>query len=67
MKHIDIRHHFLRDAVEAGTLTLQYCPTNDQLADIMTKALPRHKFDTFRKELGVQKLWWVYVIVKTFC
>ena len=56
MKHIDIRHHFLRDAVEAGTLILQYCQTDNQLADIMTKALPRDKFETFRKLLGVQKL-----------
>jgi len=28
MKHIDIRHHFLRDAVEEGTLTLQYCQSD---------------------------------------
>lgn len=52
MKHIDIRHHFLWDAVEAGTMVLK---ADNQLADIMMKGLSRDKFEKLRKQLGIQK------------
>ena len=55
MKHIDIRHHFLRDCVEKNWIVLKYVPTDDQVADIFTKALARDKFNHFRELLGVQK------------
>ena len=35
-KHIHIRHHFLWEQVENGEIELIYCPTEDQLADILT-------------------------------
>lgn len=38
-KHIDCRHHFIRELVERKEITLQYCNTNKMLADICTKAL----------------------------
>jgi hypothetical protein len=37
-KHIEVRYHFLRDNVEKGTIVLSHVPTQDQLADIFTKA-----------------------------
>jgi hypothetical protein len=40
MKHIDICYHFIRDVVNKGYIKLQYCPTDDMMADILTKALP---------------------------
>lgn len=40
-KHIDIRHHFIREKVEQGDIEVKYVPTNYQRADILTKALPR--------------------------
>jgi hypothetical protein len=40
-KHIDIQHHYFRSMVWSGLLDLQYCPTEDNIADIFTKALPR--------------------------
>ena len=52
-KHIDIRHHFLRDHVEKGNITLVHCRTKDQLADIFTKALNRVPFETLRLRLGM--------------
>jgi len=36
-KHIDIRYHFIREVVKSRTVTLQYCPTVDMLADVLTK------------------------------
>jgi transposase InsO family protein len=50
-KHIDIRHHFVRDAITAGTITLEYVPTQDQLADILTKGLGRVAFERLRDQL----------------
>ena len=38
-KHIEIRHHFTRELVEDGTLTLEFIHTNDQKADLFTKPL----------------------------
>jgi hypothetical protein len=38
-KHIDIRHHFLRDHVIKGDIVISYVETNDQSADIFTKLL----------------------------
>ena len=38
-KHIDIQHHFVREKVLLGKVKLVHCSTNEQLANIMTKAL----------------------------
>jgi hypothetical protein len=38
-KHIDIRHHFLRDHAIKGDILILHVGTNDQLADIFTKPL----------------------------
>ena len=47
-KHIDIRHHFLRDNVEKGNIVITFCKTEDQVADIFTKALGRESFQNNR-------------------
>ena len=52
-KHIDIRHHFIRELVENKSLQLEYVDTEKQLADIFTKALDASRFDSLRKSLGV--------------
>lgn len=38
-KHIDIKHHFIRDFVEAKTITLEHVNTENHLANIFIKAL----------------------------
>nr|GEU98479.1 hypothetical protein [Tanacetum cinerariifolium] len=44
-KHIDIRHHFIREQVKRGVVELYFVTTDYQLADIFTKALPRQRFE----------------------
>ena len=46
-KHIDIRFHFIRWIVENGSLRLIYCPTDDMVADTLTKALPSPRVKHF--------------------
>jgi hypothetical protein len=53
-KHIDIRHHFIRDKLEDGTIDIIYCSTNDMLADILTKGLAKPKHEYLRSEIGVR-------------
>ena len=49
-KHIDIKHHFVRERVEDGTVELQYCAMEDMCADLMTKALAKPKLEKHRQE-----------------
>ena len=53
MKHIEIRHHFLRDHVQKGNCVLEFVDTKNQLADIFTKPLPKETFFAIRRELGL--------------
>lgn len=55
-KHIDIRFHFIRELITDGSITLQYCATDQQVADIFTKALSIYKFKELRSKLGVCSL-----------
>jgi hypothetical protein len=55
-KHIDIRHHFVREQVAAGTITLQYIPTEDMLADVLTKPLSREKHTRLVHDIGVHSV-----------
>ena len=52
-KHIDICFHFIRWIIENGSIRLIYCPTDDMLADTLTKALPSPKVKHFAVELGL--------------
>jgi hypothetical protein len=40
VKHLDVKSHFLRDHITKGDVELVYCPTEDQIADLLTKTLP---------------------------
>jgi hypothetical protein len=52
-KHIDIRHHFLRDLVAKNGISLEGVRIEDQLADIFTKPLDEATFCRLRNELNV--------------
>ena len=55
-KHIEIRYHFIRDHVQNGTISLQYIPTENQLADVFTKPLDNSRFNKLISELGMLNL-----------
>ena len=48
-KHIDVRYHYTRELVAAGQIALVYVPTQEQLADVLTKALPRATLEHLRE------------------
>ena len=53
-KHIEIRHHFIRDHVHKGDIALEFISTDFQLADVFTKPLDENRFCFIRRELGMQ-------------
>ena len=55
-KHINIRFHFIRYVIEAGKILIDYCPTEDMVADTLTKALPSAKAKHFASALGLCKV-----------
>lgn len=55
-KHVGTQCHFIRDEIVKGVIKPQHVPTEDQLADILTKALGRKEFDAFLSKLGICNL-----------
>ena len=54
-KHIEIWYHFICDMVQKGAVELQCIPRDDQTANVLTKPLPRVKFEYFSGRLGVEE------------
>jgi len=52
-KHIEMRHHFIREKIESGEIKQVYCPTEDMMADVLTKALTRDKHEAFASRMGL--------------
>ena len=50
-KHIDIRYHFIRSHIQDGQIELSYVPSQENLADIFTKAIGRIKMKFFNNIL----------------
>jgi hypothetical protein len=55
-KHIEIDQHFITEKIEKNIVHLIYTPTKSQIADILTKALPRTNF----KELSHKGMYNIY-------
>ena len=54
-KHIDIQHYFIRNEVLEGRIDLTYVPTEDMIADGLTKTLMHVKFFSFIRQLNMDK------------
>jgi hypothetical protein len=52
-KHIDVRHHFIRDHQQKGDICIESVGTDDQLVDIFTKPLDEKRFCKIRNELNI--------------
>ena len=52
-KHIDVKHHFIRQKVEDGTINTERVSTKDNLADVLTKALPRDSHNDLVARMGM--------------
>ena len=53
-KHIEIDCHFIREKLKQGTIQTSYVPSKDQLADILTKALPVNQHHRLLSKMGVR-------------
>jgi hypothetical protein len=54
-KHIDIQYHFIRECVENGVIKLKYCPTEDMVADGLTKALAKETHWQLMRKMGMKR------------
>ena len=52
-KHIDIKYHYVREAVQSGVVNLKHCPTETIIADILTKPLCKGKFTLLHTKMGM--------------
>ena len=54
-KHINVKFHSIREAEKNSLVKLHYCSIDEQLADIMTKGLPKSRLEFLRLKLGMSK------------
>jgi hypothetical protein len=52
-KHIDVRHHCIRDHQQKGNICIESLGIDDQLTDIFTKPLDEKRFCKLRNELNI--------------
>jgi hypothetical protein len=55
-KHIRVRYHYVMECVEEGSIQAEFINTQDQLADIGTKALGRVRFQELSARIGMVKI-----------
>ena len=53
VKHIDIRHHYLRELVKSGAISFEQIPSADNVADLFTKPLARDHHHRFLDMLNI--------------
>ena len=58
-KHIDVKYNFVKDHVKSGIVQLQFIPTSQMTADILTKALERTKHLFHVQGMGMSSINWL--------
>ena len=56
-KHVEIDRHFIAEKIENSEVQVIYTPTREQLADILTKALPGPNFEEICNKLGMYNMY----------
>ena len=54
-KYMDIKLHFVRNLVKTKRFEVKYLTTNDMIADILTKPVPRQHFKYLRELCGIME------------
>lgn len=55
-KHIEVDKHFIKEKIEAETICIPYLPTSEQIADVLTKGLPKKQFDKLIDKLALEDI-----------
>ena len=58
-KHIEVQYHFVCEKLLDGTIALEYCSTEDNLADLFTKALSHSVVVSHSRSLGLVSCPWI--------
>lgn len=53
-KHIDVRHHYVREKVACGDIYVEHVGTDSMTADCLTKPLPRPKHEGHTRDMGLR-------------
>ena len=54
-KHIEVKYHFTRDMVQKGIVKIQYIATDENIEDVLTKALSMTKFKHLLDNIGMEE------------
>jgi hypothetical protein len=55
-KHIDIKYHFVREKIISNEIRLDYCHTNEMIADALTKPITANQFESLVRMMGMRTL-----------
>ena len=56
VKHIDNRHHAMKEQVQLGNVAYAFCTSLTNIADCLTKAVPRAALESQRNAMGLKPI-----------